>query len=71
MLKHSKVQKCLETLEDLANNGTTSQERMSEVLSLSEFELMFVVEKMCPSTYSKICGECKICGELLDAKNEE
>ena len=55
MLTHRQVQKCLETIEELANNGITSQERMSEVLSLSEFELMSVVERMRPDTYSKIC----------------
>ena len=65
MLTHRQVQKCLETIEELANNGITSQERMSVVLSLSEFELMSVVEKMRPDTYSKICGE------FFDAEDEE
>lgn len=56
MLTPEQIQSHLETLEELAFKGSASEERMSELLALSDFQTMSVVEAMCPALYKNIVG---------------
>lgn len=56
MLTPDQIQRHLETLEEIAVKGTASEERMSELLALSDFQTMSVVDAMCPALYKNIVG---------------
>ena len=59
MLTPEQIQSHLETLEELAVKGYVSEEKMGELLALSHFQTMSVVEAMCPALYKNIVGPLK------------
>jgi hypothetical protein len=67
MLTPEQIQRHLETLEEASVKGFANEERMSELLSLSEFEITSVLEAMCPALYNNIVGPL---GNAIKESNE-